>query len=247
MSAAQNRNYEVIYGVGLLDDIHNYFPALLYDHNRFQNLTHVFHYIRHQMNTRFNLFAYGASVYQGQDDFQAIPTVILTPQMGAAAGGGPRTTQRTFGAAAQTVPFGATAQESDVFANLNTANFLLNLLNASTGLADPTPPARGGVIRQGGARGGGGGLGAWLNQPVVVRPSQAVISSATELITGTDISGNNVCAICQDTILGTASVRRLRACRHVYHRGCIDQWFEQSVLCPTCRHDIREGGQRPTE
>ena len=63
MSSPGIPNYEVIYNVGLLDDVHNYFPALLYDHGRFQNLPSLFHYVRNQMNTRFNLFAYGASRY----------------------------------------------------------------------------------------------------------------------------------------------------------------------------------------
>jgi len=57
-------DYQVIYGVSLLDDIHNYFPALLYDHGRFQNLAHIFSYVRNQMNTRFNLFSYGASLHR---------------------------------------------------------------------------------------------------------------------------------------------------------------------------------------
>lgn len=57
----QPNSYQEIYGVGLLDDLHNFFPALLYDQGRFQNLTQVFHYVRHQMNSRFNLYSYGAS------------------------------------------------------------------------------------------------------------------------------------------------------------------------------------------
>jgi hypothetical protein len=57
----ENPAYQVIYNVGLLDDIHNYFPALLYDQGRFQTLVQVFSYVRHQMDTRFNLYSYGAS------------------------------------------------------------------------------------------------------------------------------------------------------------------------------------------
>jgi hypothetical protein len=58
----ENPAYQVVYNVGLLDDIHNYFPALLYDQGRFQTLPGIFSYVRHQMNTRFNLYAYGSSL-----------------------------------------------------------------------------------------------------------------------------------------------------------------------------------------
>jgi hypothetical protein len=57
-------DYQVVYGVGVLDDIHNYFPSLLYDQGRFQTLPQVLSYVRSQMNTRFNLFAYGASLHR---------------------------------------------------------------------------------------------------------------------------------------------------------------------------------------
>lgn len=65
--------YEDIYGVGILDDIHNYFPALLYEHGRFQNLTQVFHYVRNQMDTRFNLYSYGASRVASSAQAEAEP------------------------------------------------------------------------------------------------------------------------------------------------------------------------------
>jgi hypothetical protein len=216
-----SRQYEVIYNVGLLDDIHNYFPALLYEHSRFQNIGHVFQYVRNQMNTRFNLYSYGAGLAQETTRRPEvdIPTVILTPQMNPAA---PRT---------RAVP-----REDDIFTNLNAASLLLGLIGAGATGVDVTPPARGGVIRpQGGAD-----IWTQFRQPVIIRPSAAVIASATERLSGSDLTAGTVCAICQDTIVSTANVRRLRACQHSYHIGCIDQWFERSVFCPTCRHDVRE-------
>ena len=223
-----NRQYEVIYNVGLLDDVHNYFPALLYEHSRFQNIGQVFQYIRNQMNTRFNLYSYGARVAQEttrrpQVD---IPTVILTPQMNT-------TTPRTR--APVVIP-----REEDIFTNINAASLLLGLLGAGAG-TDVTPPARGGVIRP------GADIWAQFRQPVLVQPSAAVIASATERLSGNDLPAGTICAICQDTIVAGASVRRLRVCQHSYHIGCIDQWFERSVFCPSCRHDIREEGRRPDE
>jgi hypothetical protein len=183
-------SYQTIYGVGLLDDLHNYFPALLYEQDRFLNLTHVFHYIRTQMNQRFNLYSYGRNMYneQSQDAPQTIPTVRITPV--------------------------------DVEDNLATTNLLLSLLSLGSGLQ----PAR----RQ-----------ANPFTPVVVRPSLETINANTTLLSGSEVPPNTNCSICQDVILATDSCRKIRACNHVYHRACIDQWFERSVFCPTCRHDIR--------
>lgn len=105
-----DNRYEFIYNVGLLDDVHNYFPALLYDSGRFRSITEVFHYIRYQMNTRFNLFSYGASRYADaqEDTRNPMPTVILTPQ-------------------ARPVPV-PRATTSDIFTNLQATNLLLSMM-----------------------------------------------------------------------------------------------------------------------
>jgi hypothetical protein len=78
-----------------------------------------------------------------------------------------------------------------------------------------------------------------FNEPVIVRPTAQAIAAGTEAVLGSSLAENTPCAICQDTILSTDSARRLVACGHVYHRGCIDEWFRRSVYCPSCRHDIR--------
>lgn len=188
-------NYQTVYGVGLLDDLHNYFPALLYEQERFLNLTHVFHYIRTQMNQRFNLYSYGRNMYNEQQSEQSIPTVRITP--------------------------------IDVEENLTTANLLLSLLSLGSNL-QPFGPSAAGARRQPNPF-----------TPVIVRPSPEVIASNTVLVTGSEVPPNTNCSVCQDVILATDSCRKIRSCNHVYHRACIDQWFERSVFCPTCRHDIR--------
>lgn len=61
-------SYEVIYGAGLLDDLHNYFPALLYDApSRFSNVQSVLTYIQAETRRRFDLFSAGASRYTRQE------------------------------------------------------------------------------------------------------------------------------------------------------------------------------------
>lgn len=213
MNSPGSVNYEVIYGVGLLDDIHNYFPSLLYDNGRFQTLPQVFHYVRHQMNTRFNLFSYGAQRHAAsaqqnqsqQQQQQQQPRVEPIPRPMSSAG---------FGQAPSTprndIVYSPIRQSS-----LTSANILMALLGI------------------------GGTNDAWnsFNTPVIVAPSAEIISLNTHLLDGVT---NTTCAICQDAIVSTDTCRRLNPCQHTYHQICIDQWFQRSVACPTCRHDIRD-------
>ena len=163
--------YEVVYGVDLLDDLHNYFPALLYSQSRFMTLTHIFHYVRHQMNRHF-----------------------------------PGSTSTR-----------AAATAARVQASLGEASILLTLLGHATATA---------------------GTGALpFSSPVIVAPTEEQLTQGSEIVT--DLSGT-VCTVCQDTLIPNDVCRRLRACGHVYHRSCIDQWYQRSVRCPSCRHDIRD-------
>ncbi|KAE8818623.1 RING-H2 zinc finger protein RHA1a [Hordeum vulgare] len=44
------------------------------------------------------------------------------------------------------------------------------------------------------------------------------------------------CAVCLGDFHGAARVRRPRACRHVFHRGCLDRWASHGHrTCPLCR------------
>jgi hypothetical protein len=198
--------YETVYGVGLLDDLHNYFPALLYEQHRFHTLRHVFQYVRSQMDTRFNLYRYGASLYRGQESAPyPIPTVFMTPPSNGTGAG----------------PGAAGPSQAD----MSIATLLLSLLST-----EPTPPNQRATADP----------WASFRQPVIIRPSQEVLASATERLSGFDLEQETVCTICQDTIARNAEIRRIRHCQHSYHLVCIDQWFERSVVCPTCRHDIRD-------
>ena len=222
--------YQVVYGVGLLDDVHNYFPALLYDQGRFQNITNVFSYVRSQLNNRFNLYAYGARLAQAQAQAQgqAQPTTTAPPPMPPVV--------RSFRGA---------ASDNEVMAS---ASLLLNMLNLGLeGESGFTPlragtfgPAGGGT---GATAGTGAGIWAAFRAPVIVAPSTAVLASNTSILNASDVANNLVgvvCTICQDSVVPTDLCRRLNACQHVYHKSCIDEWFTRSVFCPSCRHDVRE-------
>lgn len=210
--------YEQVYGVTLLDDIHNYFPALLYEQSRFSSLAQVFHYVRSQMARRFNLYSYGASLYN-ESQFQSVPTTIPNINI--------RTSPIQPSVSINTV---------DAEENLAAANILLSLLGIGSGII----PLDTNTTTLPGRR-----LNPFSTHwnPVTVRPSQEVITSNTHIIQGSSVPSSSTCTICQDSINETDVCRVINHCNHIYHRSCIDQWFERSVYCPTCRHDIRSTTQ----
>lgn len=207
--------YQEVYGVGLLDDLHNYFPALLYDTDRFMNIHQIFQYIREQINNRFNLFDYGRQLY---NDTNPIRTrVFQGSRMGSP--------MRVFGQPGYNfferepaVPAAPAAGQENDFDFL--VRLLANpLIRLNPVHLNPRAPV-------------------W--QPVLVRPSQLVLEENTRVMEGVV----DTCAICQDSITANESCRLLIPCRHRFHRVCIDQWFQRSVYCPTCRHDIREPAEQ---
>ena len=210
-------DYVSVYGVTLLDDIHNYFPALLYDTGRFQNMANVFSYVRNQLDTRFNLYRHGASLYAAsqQTPFTqsrqttSVPPPSVPLPYGSAT---PRATRNANDIAAANLLLGFLRMSSED----DLSNYIQLPVRTATATATNT----------------------WTD-PVIVRPTAQAIAAGTEPILGSSLAENTSCAICQDTIIPTDPARRLVACGHVYHRGCIDEWFRRSVYCPSCRHDIR--------
>lgn len=64
--AQRHSEYERLYNVGLLDDLHNYFPDLLYNSGQFQSVQDVLTYIRATTQHRFDLYSFGLRDYQSQ-------------------------------------------------------------------------------------------------------------------------------------------------------------------------------------
>ena len=84
-------------------------------------------------------------------------------------------------------------------------------------------------------------MGASLS-PVVVRPSARQIEATTEIIPFSDIPENDrieECPISRETFTETSAVMRIRHCRHYFAPESLRTWFNNSVRCPICRHDIR--------
>lgn len=81
-------------------------------------------------------------------------------------------------------------------------------------------------------------------EPVVVHPTIEQIAAGTQIeIVDAD---EEICTICQDRMAAGSEARAIRVCDHRFHTECIDTWFQRSVICPTCRHDVRDLEPEPS-
>jgi hypothetical protein len=208
-------DYQVVYGVGLLDDVHNYFPSLLYEQGRFQTLPQVLSYVRSQMNNRFNLFAYGASLHRAS-------APAATPPAPAPAQGHEPVTSRP--------PVSRTRDMSSL-------NMLIGLLGLGTDIR--LVPELG--LGPQGPRVPADIWGPVVVAPTadILETNTEIIDASNIPLT------QNSCSVCQDIMRSPDECRRLRPCQHSFHKACIDEWFRRSVFCPTCRHDIRNPTPSP--
>lgn len=217
-------SYEELYHVGLLDDLHNFFPAVLYEPERFQSVQDLLMYISSQTRNRFNLFNRGMNRYQN-----------INSTIGSAA---PRTTtipptipQRSNRTISMMFPqFDIVTETFDLSPFLSSA-----MLNTTSTRYDPTTIIRellnlNRIVR------------ADALEPVIVAPTEQQLSSATTTgeITDTNIVIDQICSICQENYSAGQTTRKINFCNHLFHKDCVDPWFRSHVHCPVCRHDIRE-------
>jgi hypothetical protein len=234
-----------IFRVGLLDDLHTYFPDLLYNSGRFQTVQDVLKYIQDQAR-RLNPFDRGQELYNTHYVQAPAPVnEVITPTP---------------------IPVENNQRSTDVSGNTVSRNTYINNLQnivaptehittptrASSSVYNPGPP----LIRRrpiqysfsdslfNNDNIGMSSLASLftiaLNQPftdVLVVPTADQVNNATSVTTATS---NEECAICQENMATDASFRRINRCRHTFHQSCIDTWFQSSVTCPICRVDIRE-------
>lgn len=59
-------NYECAYGIRTLDDLHNFFPEILYNHERFTTVEELLHYFNTMIRTRFNTYTFNRNRYTGR-------------------------------------------------------------------------------------------------------------------------------------------------------------------------------------
>ena len=199
------------YSISLLNDLHNHFPDLLYQPQRFNNIQDVLGYVvqvanqnpyeREQSNylRRFN-----RPSIRRQQESPAYSYFNIDPENISNHVSLPRILNRSV-ISPQRVSSTQILEE------------FMNQIN----IALPTIPA------------------SFLNDRVVVRPTNDQIEAGTIILTANQLNQDN-CAICQDPMEIGQTIRMIRHCTHRFHQTCIDPWLEQHVTCPTCRHDIRE-------
>ena len=201
-------NYQTVYGVGLLDDLHNYFPRILYNPQQFQSVPDLLAYVQQTTRTRFNLFDNGLRHY-------ATSATAAQQQQ--------QQQRSTYAQAASMQHATHTTAMDPVSASL------LPLLRS---LIVPR------VIRM--------PMNAAFSDPVIVNASQEIIEARSTQET-LEVDSEDFCAICQDSMRQGELVRKITVCSHQFHRSCIDNWLlNSSVLCPSCRHDIREPARAPS-
>ena len=49
-----------------------------------------------------------------------------------------------------------------------------------------------------------------------------------------DMFGNEICIICLNEISSNQK-RKVLDCGHIYHKHCIQKWFEVKKICPICK------------
>jgi hypothetical protein len=194
----------------ILNEIHNLFPALLYDSAQFQTVGDIFAYVDRRMDTLYNVYTTQINRYEtsrpSRPSFTSAEDLLLSllrtsivvesalDLSGAIAGTRPPPPAPTL--APQTLTNQTTATP------IGRASWYVaqNFFNRSE------PPSFQQITR-----------------------GSTIINAASEL----------ECTICQNTVNSGHLIRRLNTCTHSFHMACIDVWFQTNSTCPMCRHDIR--------
>lgn len=242
--------FDYAYGYTMLDELHNFFPELLYDDVIFHEPR--FHYFRHRMRRIFPQ-AYTRSfheynIYYASGRQQAFENFLQSSNLQVAAPPPPPPHQMTMNLAPppsvslvstlrglspiQTPPSVPAQQINQLVLEPDAASQLFtSFFNRS--LEHPlTTSATFRIL---------GNLGS-LFEDVPIVASQLDIETASSLCDLDRVPADSVCAICQDR--GETTPWRRLHCGHIYHQQCIDTWFHQNVVCPVCRADVRTLAQQ---
>lgn len=230
-SETETDTYHEIYGVQLLDDIHNYLPALLYDTDRFHTIGDVLQYLGARA------YHYNDTVYTRhlEETRRQRQREELRRNRGRAMAYPSQEPLFSTGGIMNSflsrpplyhTPVGTHFSIVDTLMQFAGSRQRRNHSTTTTTAANPTVPLN-------------------FFDPVPIVPTQAQIEAGTHLsIVGVDIQlgpgpNDNLCSICQENYTTEDVLRVINHCSHIYHRGCIDRWFQSNVHCPLCRHDIR--------
>jgi Ring finger domain len=221
--------YQHVYPIHILNEIHNYFPDILYNRQRFQNVQDLLAYI--QEVSEISPYDRGLQQYRLQQSrINRLQPVNyryeervnnISRNTSNPNTSNPNTSNPNTSNPNTNIPSNpSTLQETDRLINNVVSGFSVVL--GSTNLEQ--------IIEE--------HLQSFINQSVIVSPTANQIQNASIIFTATE-QQDDICAICRDDIIVDQQARRLTYCNHCFHKVCIDSWLLQHVHCPTCRHDIR--------
>jgi hypothetical protein len=224
------------YSISLLNDLHNHFPDLLYQPQRFQSVPDVLQYVISVANQ--NPYERARNAYQSPS---TIPAPAPAPAPTTSSIRNNRSIEETSAEYYQII-HGARLPETEIVfssrpsRSSSSRSFLgRNWLGGDSSTDTLLTNIIGQMFEA-------PSLQNFLDQPVTVHPTEEQIHHHTTLTTTTRTIDDN-CAICQDPIEQGQRMRILNYCTHSFHVECIDTWFATHVTCPTCRHDIRNNSQ----
>ena len=202
--------YERVYDVGLLDDLHNYFPALLYNQDLFRTVPDVLTYIRQRTQRRFNLYDYGSRQYQN--------TFIQPPLQ---------------------VPVQAPIRTPGPFVDQVRVEFAPPSRTVNTSFSSILPLLRSFTPRAA-TGAAGTGTAAGIYEDVIVHASQDIINEASTETTLLLDMDDNCAICQDRMRQGELVRKLTACEHSFHRTCIDNWLLRRSVRCPTCRHDVRE-------
>jgi len=255
-----------IYRIPLLNDIHNWFPDILYNPQRFRTIQDFLEYIRQVATTSPYAQGYQQYISRQQRGIPVDPLATVATAAGPQRSTRPLHPDRHIGSILESALHGAspgiateTTYEYTTYmggANGSSAASGASVpittrvrtlpITASILETDELEPAMGHAISYllNQIASSNPIMQNFLDQRVVVTPTRQEIDRASVLEQCRSVS-EDICTICQDTFQVDQPIRRLTHCTHAFHKTCVDVWFQTNVHCPMCRHDIRQTNRVP--
>jgi len=231
------------YTIQLLNDLHNHFPEVLYNHNRFRSvgelLTYVndivrttpqhqvYHYYHQQYHAHYHP-QYNHQIYDElvddpmryqRDPLLEEPRYVPRSIVPAAPSVSPAPSVPAPPVAAVAHAIAEEQEQHNYIIRFHNIIPLSNLISRFLQGEDMDQ------------------FSDLENVPVA--PTEEHLRANTK-VTQLEADHDDACAICQDPMKKEQEVRTLTHCQHIFHMDCIDTWFRQNIQCPCCRHDIRE-------
>lgn len=239
-------SFETQYGFSLADELHNFFPELMYDDTLFPQPDMM--WIRSRMRTLFpHVYPRQQSIYhiysaegrraevrrwrdsttpiRAPESVQMGATPVVQENRSRVQASPVRIDVDISGAPSRTLQRDYVPQS--IFTSL-ILDLAPNLVDGG-GFNSVTADRVNNFFDQG-----------FLNlglQDVVIRPSEGQLAAGSRIEQHESIPEAVDCAICQEH--GQAQRWRILNCGHRFHQTCVDNWFRINFRCPICRHDIR--------